>query len=355
MKGKNKGKGCCKVNKVVILLSALIMFIALALGANATIDCNLTVSSNSLLNATFNVSADGSTGNVTVFYEGRASDTANSSYSFLANQSNTSGLRHHVFNLGTTATDSVVAEESSVWQFRATCRLNASGNIDIAGESSATSTETGATNTLDRGGIPTTPTSPSPSGTLTSRDQTISATVGGANTTSCTLRFIEKNPGSSAYAMTHTGNECSQAFTNLPTGTFVYTIEATDGLNISVPTAQQTMQIDIRTTASKKAYIISGGKLPSQASTTAQQRAGGQQAESTLDRVIASAPEQAQEGLTKAKESVTKQYKGFEAVKTWTGTGVGCAAGLMGLVIPPLGLITIPAGCLGGHVIGMIV
>ena len=193
---------------------------------------------NSLLNATFNTSVD--TGNVTVFYEGRALNTANSSYSFFANQTNTSGLRHHVFNAGGAATDTLIAEESSAWQYRATCRLNASGNIDIAGESSAVSSESSTTNTLDRGGVPSTPTSLTTAKRVSG--DTITATVNGANTTSCTISF---GLGGIRNAMTHSGNTCTftVARDSPADGIYSYNVLAGDGANSSTSSAVQ-VEID---------------------------------------------------------------------------------------------------------------
>lgn len=362
-KEKPKGKGNkTKIFNISFSLFSLIMLIALALGVNAEISCNITspaaggtLSHLTQMNVSYNISQ--STGNMTVAVQAKSSSTANSSYSLLFNRTNSSNIAtgnqffNHTLNL------SMILEDASTYTFRAFCYVNISNSATTA---DAATRQTGASSevtpvTIDRS-APLVPTSPSPSGRVTNgSDFTFSASVNGANVTSCTLRFIGKNPGSSAYATTHSGNLCSLAFTNLPKGIFEYTLEATDGLNTSVPTAITQLEIDKRTSTAKKAYIASGGQLPQQASATAQQRASGQQGLLSIDGVIAKAPPEAQAGLTKAKESVTKQYKGFEAVKTWSGTAIGCGAGMLGLTLGPVGLVTIPAGCIGGHILGAIV
>jgi len=351
-KEKPKGKGCCELNpfsgfnfnKVVLFLASLVMLIALALGVNATQACNLTnpttVSELTALNITYN--ATNAANNMSVAIFAKSANTANSSYSLIANKTNQSNLLHMNFTVGS----DVVFEDNNVVSMFATCYLNSSGTIgtdDIVANSSVV---TGITWDRTR---PQAPTSVTPTGTLTSRDQTISSTVTGANTTSCTLRFIGKSPGYSAYGMTHSSNTCSLAFTNIAETTYSYVIDAEDGTNTS-RSGENTMTIDIRTSTAKKAYIASGGQLPTRASATAQQNAKGQQAGDALDRAIAKAPVEAQAGLTKAKEAVTNQYKGVEAVKTWSGTIAGCVGGVF--IVPVIGVIP---GCIVGHLVGAVI
>ena len=353
---KGKDKGCCKLSKVLLFPVALIMLIALALDSYAIFQCNVsaaptTFQQGTQINITFNDQLPLTATNYYAEIYIRSTATANSTLVLLANVSNTTGGRWINFTIG--AIDTHIVEDAATYDIRANVwngTVNSQPNFIV----NFTGCANNVTNRVFDRTIPDTPTSPAPTGRQTVRDATFMGVVNGSETTECRLVFDGKNPGSSSYVMTHSGNNCSQAFTNLPRGIMSYYIIADDGTN-ATQTATQTMDIDIRTTAAKKAYIISGGQLPAQASATAQQRAKGQQAESALDRAIAKAPPEAQAGLTKAKEAVTAQYKGFEAVKTWTSTGVGCIAGFAGLTLGPLGLVTIPVGCLGGHLLGMII
>jgi len=362
-KEKSKGKGCCKLNKkVVLFLSTLIMLIALALNSyaissgSAVIDLTsnsgtsrLTLNLNTLFILNWSSASNPIEGDVDgIAITFISSNTANSTERALFNITNGTGTTNtRNFNIAQHFNDTFGAnyssalEDNNVYTLKAYIYFNgteASRSVTFVIDTTA----------------PQLPSALSPSGTVTSRDQTLQATVTGVNTTACMLRFSEKNPGSNRYPAVHSGNTCSVAFTNFPRGTYTYSFDATDGTNTTAETVV-TFTVDIRTTAAKKAYIASGGQLPVSSSATAQQKAKGQQTEDVLDRVIANAPPQAQQGLTKAKESITKQYKGKEAVKTWTGTGIGCSIGLIGLVIPPIGLITVPAGCVGGHITGMII
>ena len=344
-KGKGKGKGCCKSSKVIMSLASLVMLIALALGVNALTATivspasSATITGGTLLNVSF---GGGSGGGNTISCALFASSpsTANSSTSLIFNNTNatTNGLGDAV---NRTFSSTYVLEDAGDYTFSASC-YNSTGQADATTTTSVV---------VDRT-VPSVPTSPQPTGRQTVRSQTIQYVVQGANTTSCRLTFIGSNPGSVTYTMTHSGNNCSQSFSALAPTTFRFTISASDGTNRTAETAESEFNIQLAGTSGAKKYIIATGGGASQASTTSQSRAFGQDA---LDRAIAKAPANAQQGLTKAKEAVTRQYKGFEAVKTWSGTGLGCAAGFAGLALGPLGLITIPAGCVGGHIIGAVI
>ena len=353
MNRKSKGKGCCKLSKVLLFPVALIMLIVLALNSYA-FDCNVSSSPTTLNRGTLiNISVSGGSAvptDITNFYAeiyGSSASTANSTLVLLANLSNETNPTGVNWTLPTDAT-SFVLEDNNDYVIRAIV-WNGTVNTQVNAVVNKTPCTNVTSITIDRTS-PTIPTAIAPTGTLTnSTTQTISATVNAANTTGCTLTFVGNNPGGTRYAMTHSGNTCTQAFTNLPQAVFIYTITASDGTNTSL-TAEQQFRIDVRTTTAKKAYIISGGQLPVQSSATAQERAKGQQGASALDKAIAKAPPEAQAGLTKAKEAVTAQYKGFEAVKTWTSTGVGCVAGFF--IIPGIGVIP---GCIVGHLVGAII
>lgn len=144
--------------------------------------------------------------------------TANNSFVAVKTQLNASG---EVTSINSTFNSNIL-EDSNDYQFYSQC-FNATAN-----ETSATNTGITIDNT-----IPQTPTGLSPvEGTLIKvREITFSSTVTGANTTGCTLNFVEVNPGSTSYTMTHSGNTCSHTLTNVPDQTFKYYITASDGTN----------------------------------------------------------------------------------------------------------------------------
>jgi len=97
--------------------------------------------------------------------------------------------------------------------------------------------------------IPTAATSLSP--TLnTDGAVTFSGTVTGSRTTACTLIFEGTNPGATSYAMTHTGNSCSHALSNVPESSYQWIIRASDGTN-TTDSSSQTTTVDIKTGSGK--------------------------------------------------------------------------------------------------------
>ena len=192
----------------------------------------------SVLNATFNVSADASTGNVSVFFEGRSVSTANSSFSFVGNDTNTSSLRY----VNLTLPNSVILEDANDWEFRATCYLNASSSTITVSENVATSSIiTGRI--LDRGGIPAIATTAHAANTEfdDSVTKTITYTVNGANTTGCRIAFGRTSfTGSNTFAMTHSGNSCTYTITKATIADGIYRtyVQASDGTNTSISTGR---------------------------------------------------------------------------------------------------------------------
>ena len=353
---KGKDKGCCKLNKMVLSPASLVMLIALALGSYA-IDCGFETPSNSgtlnertLINVSF--SNAGNVAQLSVIINATSASTANSSIStiLITNISNSS------VNAGGRSINGSMPLSANLNIEDADDYILTASIENATARTTCNSTRTGIV--LDRE-VPQIPVTLSPTGRLTSRSQTIQAVVIGENTTSCRLTFIGSNPGQKEYTMTHTGNNCSQTFSYLASTTFRYTISATDGTNRSDESAETRFNVEIAGASGARKYIAAtggkGGALPSQARSTARDRAFGQQAEGALDRAIAKAPADAQAGLTKAKESVTKQYKGTEGFKTWTGTGVGCGFGALGLIVPPLAIVSIPVGCVVGHLVGAVI
>jgi|GEM_PF-5969695 len=105
--------------------------------------------------------------------------------------------------------------------------------------------------------IPTTPTLSPATGT-TDSDGTINftGTVGGANTTACTLYFDGTNPGNPSYSMTHAGSSCGHQLTGIPEGTYKWYIANSDGTNT---TNSASVEVSIDTTNSKTG--IYGGDI----------------------------------------------------------------------------------------------
>jgi len=82
--------------------------------------------------------------------------------------------------------------------------------------------------------VPQTPTSLSPaSGADEDSSVTFSVTVTDRNTTSCELNFDGTNPGSSSYAMTHSGTACTVDLTDISDYTYKWYVVASDGTNVS--------------------------------------------------------------------------------------------------------------------------
>lgn len=78
-----------------------------------------------------------------------------------------------------------------------------------------------------------------------------SGVVVGVNTTSCTLYFDGINPGASSYTMTHSGNNCSYAFTStIPEQSYRWYIRASDESN-TTDSSIQTTKVDVTTGAGK--------------------------------------------------------------------------------------------------------
>ena len=333
--------------KSLFLISALFVFaIALALQGNAVTEISCTADFPSVIqvgtevNASFNATRGNDLSNfsqIFVAFEMRSASTANSSFSLIGNVSNTTAANHT--NMTIPSSGLLNLEPSNDYQGRATCYATTGGG---AGDNvTVSSTVTGLT--IDLGDTPSVPTAISPTGRNTeTRDYTFTATVIGANTTSCILTFTANNPGSKIYAMTHSGNTCTQAISNIPEGTLPYTITASDGTNSSI-TIEQDFSISIKGASARKAKVFNvlGG--------------GGKSQESIgKGLAIASATRagEVSQGLAKAQAKINeftqKETQPKELTKTGIGLGTGIAIGVLvpTLIIPGVGFITAPI--LGG-------
>ncbi len=120
---------------------------------------------------------------------------------------------------------------------------NTTNNIEDGSDYIFNVSCTNATNTLSDvssnvvvdNTVPVAPTSLSPTSESVDDDGsvTFSGTVDGNETTACTLNFPNKNPGSSSYSMTHTGDTCTYTISSLPEETYDYYLTASDGTNTS--------------------------------------------------------------------------------------------------------------------------
>src|SRR3990167_5652965 len=89
--------------------------------------------------------------------------------------------------------------------------------------------------------------------------------VNGANTTGCVLYFSGANPGSSAYAMSHSGDSCTLTINNIAEATYSWYATATDGTNTSANSNINKFIISQSgSDVGKRAYAISiaGGQEP---------------------------------------------------------------------------------------------
>jgi len=343
---ENKNKEHKKLNKVMLSIVLLVMFLALALNSNANIDCNLTVPSTigtgSEINVLTNIS--GTSWDITTAFYMRSASTANSSFILLGNVTNTSRLVS--VNITMPPIQIFTLEPATDYQVYATCYGNATdGSLNIQNSTISTGI------TLDRGDIPTTPTSVSPSGTQGNRTLDITSTVNGANTTGCTLNFGFKNPGSSSYAMTHSGNSCTQSIAGVAEGTYVYTITATDGTNNSAATAESSIEVELTTSTSRKKAIaasLGGGSSKQQVArglAIAQDRASVQG-----QKGISNAQIQMQKAGEKIKAKAKEEARPKEIAKT---AGGAVAGGIIGTMVFPV--VGTGIGALIGGIIGVAV
>ncbi len=246
--------------KKLMFLIPLMFLLGIFLVNAAGVDCNLSfpltngkLGNFSSFNVTYN--ASGSAGNVTAWVEGRSATTRNSSFSFVANATNTSNR----FHVNITLANSIILEDSNDWEFRATCYLNASQTSTVQ----YTAVTTSATNTgilLDRT-TPNTPTGITYTNPVQSGN-TITATIARANTNRCFILF--GSPTAPRKAMTLSGSTCT--FTagrdNPPNSDYQTYIMADDRTNQSISDVQS---VTVRAVTSDSgglfgdAAIFSGG------------------------------------------------------------------------------------------------
>lgn len=223
-----------------IMLIFPFLFILTLFYVSANIDCNLTVPSRISnatvgINVTYNTSV--TTTNVTVALEAKSASTRNSSYSLIANITNSSATSLRVWNL-TFLGAGLVLEDANNYVFRATCYHNGtSSNPDTA----VSSEISGVVIDRHRPVTPTGVTYTSPVGDA----GTITATINRALANTCYIKF----GGGSLVTMVLSGSTCtytaSATSNNPPDGDYQFIVRASDGLNDSlVDTSSQSVTID---------------------------------------------------------------------------------------------------------------
>ncbi len=184
---------------------------------------------------------------VNVSWYAKSASTANSSW-VLLNASQAVDLS--VTNFTGTTFNSLVLEDSNDYIFNITY----SNTTVFFGDAVSTGV-------IVQNSVPIAPLSITP----TSDDDgafTISSTVAGLNTTGCTLTFDGANPGSGSYAMTHSGNTCTQAFTGVPDLIYKFRITASDGTD-TANSVLSTLTVTKQTSAGKIATYYNEGLVDS--------------------------------------------------------------------------------------------
>jgi len=249
---------------------------------------------------------------------------------------------------GTIGTE-ILIEPSNDYQLKTVCY----GNLDQGGDNQTADSAIVTNVIVDRGDVPITPTTLLPAaGTQDNSTLSINAVVVGVNVTTCTLNFESKNPGQKAYAMTHTGDTCYLAISNVADDVYIWDVTASDGTNSST-SSQVTTTIKTGTgSGARKAKIgaaLGGG--------TSQE-----QVERGLAIATATRAGEVSAGLEKARikfnEFTAKEKQPIEMVKTGGGIVggaiIGASAGTIAL--PVIG--TVAGGVVGaiiGGILGIVV
>ena len=122
-----------------------------------------------------------------------------------------------------------IIEDANNYIFNVTVQ-NATSGVVVGDD-----TNTGITvdNTIPQAATSLTPTSDADGSVI------FSGIIVGVNTTSCTLRFDNKGPGSTSYSMTHSGDTCNTTLT-VAAETYVWYIRASDETNTTDSSTQTT-------------------------------------------------------------------------------------------------------------------
>lgn len=174
--------------------------------------------------------------------------------------------------------------------------------------------------------VPTAPTDLT-SASQTSSSFTLSSTVTGSRTTSCTMAWSGSSPlGGSVPSGTHSGNTCSFSITSANEGDYGYTVTASDGTNTTTSSITY-FNIELGTGRGSKASSSTG-----------------------LTKALSVTPENAEKGLEIAQAAVSKEFTGREIAKSAGGVVAGAIVGTF--VIPGLGTAI---GAVIGGVVGVMI
>jgi hypothetical protein len=295
------------IMKKTILFTTLLILLSVM----AFADANMTSpASSGTVTGTVTLNSTISLPSVNVTYQAMSSSTANSSWATIC--TNTTA------NSTECSWDSTGVEDASDYQFRAYL----DGNTSTVG---TTSTSVLVDNT-----VPQTPSSLT-SGSQTGTSVTLSGTVTGANTTSCTVTWGGSMPVSSSPSVTHSSNSCSLVLTNPNDGTYTYQLTASDGTNSSSASSSTSFSID-NTQGGGGGLVNVRTPL---AVTTPSSTTPSIDTDFTASRF-------------------SNEMTGKELVKTGIGTAIGAGIGMIGLVLGPGVIITMPVGAVIGGVIGVL-
>lgn len=241
-----------------ILFLSMFFLVISAVSSLATIDVNLTVGSTITTGGYFNISynASDTMNNVSVLLEGRSTSTINSSFSVIANFTNSTQLRRANYTLS----DANILVDATDWTFRATVFENGScsncGSASVATSASVT----GVTLSRSRPAIRDI----TAFGTQTS-NAAYTITFGLTNAT----RYTFSHTGDADKTVTVTGNLINSSFSHVivPRSGSSYTIAATDLENTTTVVTSYTLNGDVLTgitlQGTPQQFITSTTKKPS--------------------------------------------------------------------------------------------
>lgn len=259
------------MKKPMYILAVLLAFLLMAVSAHATIGCNITnpssgsvINVGTQLNITYNASVAGSTANVTVALFAKSSQSLNTTFTRVFNQSNISNLLHVNITFPSNAT--VQLGDAADYSFFATCYENATAAGASADQVTNSSIITNVQ--VDR----SSPTAPSAI-TFTnpvSADQTITTTISRSNTNRCFIRF----GGASNTPMTLSGSTCT--FTvqsdSPPNSDYQAFLVTDDNSNSTLSTIQY---ITVRASTSDGGGGFNGGIITVPSNSNSQSVLGG--------------------------------------------------------------------------------
>lgn len=322
-------KHTSQILKLSITMMIFLSLLAVAMASPALTLNTVTWNSGTIVNISTKSTNDASLVNMSyITIRFSASNTANSSSVRVINITNSTATNFDLGYANFTFQSPIEIEDTSVGSV-----TGISTGVGAADAVSLSAT----TVTIDRT-TPTAPSTLSPSGTSTTRDNTFTSVVVDGTTTGCTLIFDTTNPGSSSYVMTHSGTSCSVSLNGMPSSSYNYKIRATDGLN--------------NADSSLVSLIVDGGQMSSAKKAAIIASSTGQSA----------TPQGVSKGLSiingdsSASSSTMKgELSTPELKKTGIGIAAGAGIGLgFGLIGGPLAFVTMPLGAVIGGIVGFL-